>query len=246
MVSAWGSTETAPLVTSVHFPIDRAGIIGLPAPGTELKMIPNGNKLEMRVRGPNVTPGYWKAESLTKAAFDEDGFYCIGDAGKLADPADPSKGVVFDGRTAEDFKLMSGTWVHVGVLRVDALAAATPVIQDAVVTGHDREEVGLLAFANPAGCRTLCKDAASETPLSEMIARDEVRAHVREGLRAHNAANPGSSTRITRVLMMAAPPSIDANEITDKGYINQRAVLERRADLVKQLYGDDPEVIRID
>jgi feruloyl-CoA synthase len=246
MVSAWGSTETSPLVTSVHFPIDRAGIIGLPAPGTELKMIPNGDKLEMRVRGPNVTPGYWKAESLTKAAFDEDGFYCIGDAGKLADPADPSKGVVFDGRTAEDFKLMSGTWVHVGVLRVDALAAATPVIQDAVVTGHDREEVGLLAFANPAGCRTLCKDAASETPLSEMIARDEVRAHVREGLRAHNAANPGSSTRITRVLMMAAPPSIDANEITDKGYINQRAVLERRADLVKQLYGDDPEVIRID
>jgi len=246
MVSAWGSTETSPLVTSVHFPIDRAGIIGLPAPGTELKMIPNGDKLEMRVRGPNVTPGYWKAESLTKAAFDEDGFYCIGDAGKLADPADPSKGVVFDGRTAEDFKLMSGTWVHVGVLRVDALAAATPVIQDAVVTGHDREEVGLLAFANPAGCRTLCKDAASETPLSEMIARDEVRAHVREGLRAHNAANPGSSTRITRVLMMAAPPSIDANEITDKGYINQRAVLERRADLVKRLYGDDPEVIRID
>jgi feruloyl-CoA synthase len=246
MVSAWGSTETSPLVTSVHFPIDRAGIIGLPAPGTELKMIPNGDKLEMRVRGPNVTPGYWKAESLTKAAFDEDGFYCIGDAGKLADPADPSKGVVFDGRTAEDFKLMSGTWVHVGVLRVDALAAATPVIQDAVVTGHDREEVGLLAFANPAGCRTLCKDAASETPLSEMIARDEVRAHVREGLATHNAANPGSSTRITRVLLMAAPPSIDANEITDKGYINQRAVLERRADLVKQLYGDDPEVIRID
>jgi feruloyl-CoA synthase len=246
MVSAWGSTETSPLVTSVHFAIDRAGIIGLPAPGIELKMIPNGDKLEMRVRGPNVTPGYWKAASLTKAAFDEDGFYCIGDAGKLADPADPSKGVVFDGRTAEDFKLMSGTWVHVGVLRVNALAAATPLIQDAVVTGHDREEVGLLAFANPAGCRTLCKDAASETPLSEMIARDEVRAHVREGLATHNAANPGSSTRITRVLLMATPPSIDANEITDKGYINQRAVLERRADLVKRLYGDDPEVIRID
>jgi feruloyl-CoA synthase len=246
MVSAWGSTETSPMVTSVHFAIDRAGIIGLPAPGTELKLIPNADKLEMRVRGPNVTPGYWKDPALTKAAFDEDGFYCIGDAGKLADPTDPAKGVVFDGRTAEDFKLMSGTWVHVGMLRVAALAAATPAIQDAVVTGHDREEPGLLAFANPAGCLALCKGAAIDTPLAELIARDEVRGHVRAGIAAHNTANPGSSTRITRVLLMATPPSIDANEITDKGYINQRAVLERRADLVDKLYGDDPEVIRID
>jgi feruloyl-CoA synthase len=245
MVSAWGATETSPMVTTVHFAIDRAGIIGLPAPGSELKLIPNGDKLEMRVRGPNVTPGYWKDAELTRAAFDEDGFYRIGDAGKLADPDDPSKGVVFDGRTAEDFKLMSGTWVHVGMLRIDALAAATPAIQDAAVTGHDREEVGLLAFANPAGCLALCPGAAADTPLAELIARDEVRARVREGLAAHNAANPGSSTRIARVLLMATPPSIDANEITDKGYINQRAVIERRADLVEKLYGDDSEVIRI-
>jgi len=247
MVSAWGATETSPLVTSVHFFIDRPGVIGLPAPGSELKMVPNGDKLEMRVRGPNVTPAYWKDEALTKAAFDEDGFYCIGDAGKLADDADPAKGVVFDGRTAEDFKLMSGTWVHVGALRIAAIGAAAPAIQDAVVTGHDREDVGLLVFPNPAACLGLCPDAPKDTPPDQLINRPEVRDHIREGLRQHNAANPGNSTRIAKALVLAAPPSIDANEITDKGYINQRAVLDRRADAVEKLYGGgDPDVIDID
>ncbi len=246
MVSAWGATETSPLVTSVHFAIDRAGIIGLPAPGSELKLVPNAGKLEMRVRGPNVTPGYWKDEALTRAAFDEDGFYRIGDAGRLADPDHPQKGIVFDGRIAEDFKLMSGTWVHVGLLRLAAIAAAAPAIQDAVVTGHDREEVGLLAFASPSGCASLVEGASADCPLGELIGRDEVRRHVLEGLRRHNLANPGSSTRIGCVLLTATPPSIDANEITDKGYINQRAVIERRAHLVETLYRGGPEVLRID
>jgi feruloyl-CoA synthase len=246
LVSAWGSTETSPLVTSVHFAIDRANIIGLPAPGSELKLVPNGGKLEMRVRGPNVTPGYWQDAALTRSVFDEEGFYRIGDAGKLADPADPVKGVVFDGRIAEDFKLMSGTWVHVGTLRIAALAAAAPVLQDAVVTGHDREEVGLLAFANPAGCLSLCPDVPKDAPLARLIGEAPVRAHLRRGLARHNAANPGSSTRISRVLLLATPPSIDANEITDKGYINQRAVLDCRADEVARLYSDDPEVIRVE
>ncbi len=241
MVSAWGSTETAPLATSVHFEIEKAGVIGLPAPGTEIKMVPSGDKLELRVRGPNVTPGYLKRDDLTAAAFDEDGFYRIGDAGKFDDPDDPAKGIVFDGRVAEDFKLTSGTWVHAGSLRIAAIAAGAPVIQDAVVAGHDREDIGLLIFPNPAGCLSVCPDIDGDTPLADLIARPELRARVRDGLFAYNAANPANSTRIARAILMAEPPSIDANEITDKGYLNQRAVLDCRAALVEKLYADDPD-----
>lgn len=240
MASAWGSTETAPLVTSVHFPIERAGVIGLPAPGTELLFVPNGNKLEMRVRGPNVTPGYFKRPDLTAAAFDAEGFYKIGDAGGLADPNDPSRGVVFDGRIAEDFKLTSGTWVHVGSLRVRAIAALAPVAQDVVVAGHDRERVGLLVFPNAAGCASLCPDLPASTPLAVLINDARVRARVAEGLAALAREGRGSSNYATRALLLAEPPSIDANEITDKGYINQRAVLARRAADVQSLYREPP------
>lgn len=245
MVSSWGSTETAPMVTSVHFEIERAGVIGLPAPGTELKMVPNAGKLELRVRGPNVTPGYHKRPDLTRAAFDEEGFYRIGDAGRLADPEQPARGIEFDGRVAEDFKLMSGTWVHVGAMRVKAIAAAAPVMQDAVVTGHDREEIGLLVFPSIAGCRSLCPDAPADLPFAALLERPEVRKRVAVGLKALAAAATGSSTFATRALLMEEPPSIDANEITDKGYINQRAVLLRRANLVERLYAatPDPDVI---
>ncbi|GAB4360487.1 MAG: feruloyl-CoA synthase [Gammaproteobacteria bacterium] len=249
LVSAWGSTETAPLVTSLYYPAERAGVIGLPAPGCELKMVPNGDKLELRVRGPNVTPGYWRNPEATRAAFDEEGYYCIGDAGRLVDPDDPVKGVLFDGRVAEDFKLLSGTWVHVGAVRVAAIAAGAPVIQDAVVTGHDREELGLLVFPNPAGCRSLCPDAPADAGLDALVGRPEVQAALRRGIEAYNAEHPGNSTRIARLLLMAEPPSIDANEITDKGYINQRAVLSRRAALVERLYasdGSDPDILIFD
>jgi feruloyl-CoA synthase len=201
-------------------------------------MVPNGSKLELRVRGPNVTPGYLGRDDLTREAFDEDGFYRIGDAGKFADPADPTKGIVFDGRVAEDFKLTSGTWVHAGAVRVAAIGAASPVIQDAVVTGHDRAEIGLLVFPSLAGCRAVCKGAPPDAPLEELVRRPEVKEHLRAGLFAYNEANPASSTRIARALFLIEPPSIDAGEITDKGYINQRAVLERRADLVESLYND--------
>lgn len=240
MVSAWGSTETAPMATIVHYEIDRAGVIGLPVPGTEIKLVPNAGKLEMRVRGPNVTPGYWKSAELTHAAFDEDGFYRIGDAGKLADPENPLLGLEFDGRIAEDFKLMSGTWVHVGALRVRAIAAAAPVAQDVVVTGHDREEVGLLIFPNPAGIRMLCPDLPPDAPLAQMIARPEVRLRVQAALKTLAAEATGSSLRPTRALLLEEPPQIDGNEITDKGYINQRAVLARRAALVERLYAEPP------
>ncbi|TAN65139.1 MAG: feruloyl-CoA synthase [Magnetospirillum sp.] len=247
LVSSWGSTETSPMITTVHFDIERAGNIGLPAPGCELKMIPNGGKMEMRVRGTNITPGYYKREDLTRAAFDEDGFYIIGDAGKLADPTDPAKGILFDGRVAEDFKLMSGTWVPVGALRVDVIDAAAPILQDAVITGHDREEVGVLGFASLPGCLKLCPDAAADTPLKDLMTRPEIRDHLAKALTSLAAQGKGSSHRVARALLMDEPPSIDANEITDKGYINQRAVLTRRADLVERLYaeGDDPEVVSL-
>jgi feruloyl-CoA synthase len=219
--SSWGATETSPAVTNVHWAIDRAGCIGAPLPGVELKFIPSGDKLEMRVRGPNVFPGYRNAPELTTQAFDEDGYYLIGDAGKLVNPADPSQGVAFDGRVAEDFKLMSGTWVSVGTLRVRAVAALSPLATDVVITGHDREEVGLLVFPSPAA---KAMEAAERN--------DKIRA----ALQALRAEGGGSSQSPTRALLLAEPPNADAGEITDKGYINQRAVLARRADQVMALY----------
>jgi len=231
MLSAWGSTETSPLATQVHFHIERAGVIGLPVAGCVLKLVPSAGKLEVRVKGPNVTPGYYQRDDLTKAAFDEEGYYRIGDAVKFADPDAPAKGIVFDGRVAEDFKLATGTWVHVGAVRVKLIAAGDPVIQDAVITGHDRNEIGALVFLNPAAAKDLSTDA--------------VRARIAEALRKLAAeTGAGSSTHPVRALVMTDPPSIDANEITDKGYMNQRAVLERRAALVERLYAGAADVIR--
>ena len=228
MLSAWGSTETSPLATSVHFPMERAGVIGLPVAGCELKLVPAAGKLEVRVRGPHVTPGYYKRPDLTRAAFDEEGFYRIGDAVKLADPADPSRGIVFDGRVAEDFKLSTGTWVSAGAVRIRLIAAADPLIQDAVITGHDRDEVGALVFLNPT-----TKDMSFQA----------VRSRLASVLKTMAQAGGGSSTFPARLLLMSEAPSIDANEITDKGYMNQRAVLERRAGLVEELYRGGDEVI---
>jgi feruloyl-CoA synthase len=227
MLSAWGSTETSPLATSVHFPMERPGVIGLPVAGCELKLVPSAGKLEVRVRGANVTPGYYKRPDLTAAAFDEEGFYRIGDAVKLADPAAPAKGIGFDGRVAEDFKLSTGTWVNVGMVRVKLIAAADPIVQDAVITGHDRAEVGALVFLSAAA-----KD----------LQADEIRAKLSQAL-SRLKAEGGSSMHPVRLLILVEPPSIDANEITDKGYVNQRAVLERRAALVERLYAGGEGVI---
>jgi feruloyl-CoA synthase len=243
MLAAWGSTETAPCATQIHFPIERAGVIGLPVPGTEIKLAPVSGKLEIRVQGPNVTPGYWRRPELKAEMLDEDGLLKTGDAVRLADPDDPSQGIVFDGRLAENFKLMSGTWVHVGELRLEVIAACAPAVQDVVITGHDREEVGLLVFPNPAGCRALC-GGPEEASLAELIRRPEVRKRLLEGLAAHNAANRANSRRVARALLLADPPSIQTGEITDKGYVNQRAVLDRRAALIERLYGEvDGETI---
>ena len=239
MVTSWGSTETAPLATDCHFQAARSGVIGIPVPGTDLKLVPAGDKLEIRVRGPNVTPGYWKQPEITRAAFDDEGFYIIGDAVRFVDPAHPERGLMFDGRIAEDFKLTTGTTVNVGNLRVQGIAALAPVGQDIVITGHDRDACGFLIFPNVAACRVLA-GAAAETPLAEVLQHALVRDRVRAGLVALRDAGGGSSTWAARALLLADPPSIDAGEITDKGYINQRAVRERRAALVEVLYGAAP------
>ena len=229
LLSAWGSTETSPLATSVHFRMDRPGVIGLPVAECELKLVPAAGKLEVRVRGPNVTPGYYRRDDLTRAAFDEEGFYRIGDAVKLADAQDPARGIVFDGRVAEDFKLSTGTWVHVGQVRVQLIAAGDPLIQDAVITGHDRDEVGALVFL---------------APRAKELSPEALRAWLSGALKKMEGS---SSTRPTRLLVMSEPPSIDANEITDKGYINQAAVLARRSHAVADLYRTPPpgEVITL-
>jgi feruloyl-CoA synthase len=196
MTSSWGSTETAPLATAAHFPADRAGIIGVPVPGVTIRMVPCGDKLELRVKGPNVTPGYLGRPDLTAAAFDAEGFYRIGDAGRFADPRDPAKGLLFDGRVAEDFKLSTGTWVSVGGVRVAAIAAAAPLLRDVVVAGHDRERIGLLAWVDHGAAAAICGLEAADVAADDVIRRPEVAAHVRAGLVAHNAARPGLSTRV--------------------------------------------------
>jgi feruloyl-CoA synthase len=241
LMSGWGSTETAPLVTTTHFPVDRADAIGLPVPGVEVKLAPVANRLELRVRGPNVTPGYHGAPELTREAFDDEGFYRTGDAGRLLDPDAPEKGLVFDGRLAENFKLGTGTWVHVGVLRTAILATCAPILQDLVVCGEDRDRVGILAWPNLEACRDLLEGGDAVDPAAVACA-PEVLAAVAERIAAHNRTHPGASTRVARVHLMTEPPSIDANEITDKGYINQRAVRNRRAMLVRGLFADPPGV----
>ena len=237
--TGWGSTETAPTSTGTYWDTERVGLIGLPFPGVELKMIPCGAKYELRLRGVNVTPGYFGRPDLTEAAFDDEGFYRIGDAGVFVDPDDPVAGIIFAGRVVEDFKLTTGTFVHVGSLRTDAIAAATPVIQDALVAGQDRPYIGLLAWPNRHACRQIVGNP--DATYDDVVTHPAVIACVRRGLQAHNKSTVGaSSLRIARAMLMVEPASIDGNELTDKGYINQRAGLERRAALVERLYADRP------
>lgn len=246
-VTGWGSTETAPTATTVHWASERVGLIGLPYPGVRLKMVPTGEegRYELRLKSVIVTPGYYKQPELTAQMFDEEGFYKIGDAGRFVDPDDPSWGLVFDGRVVEDFKLTSGTFVLVGTLRTTAIAAATPVLQDAVICGQDREHVGLLGFPNIAACRRLARDSDANLATADLLAHSDVVATLRDGLAKMNAAATGSSMRIKRALLMAEPPQVDGHEITDKGYINQRATLERRKALVDRLYAGGEGVIEI-
>lgn len=246
MVSGWGSTETSPMATDCHFKADKSGVIGLPVPGVTLKLVPSGGKLEVRVKGPNVMPGYFKQPALSASAFDDDGFYMIGDAVRFVNPEAPEQGLLFDGRVTEDFKLLSGTWVNVGALRLACIERMAPMAQDVVVTGHDRNEICVLVIPNLAACRKLAGLPGEASPAA-VLASQSVREHFRKALEAGKRANTGSSTFAVRALLMEQAPLVDAGEITDKGYINQGAVLRNRAALVERLYarGSDPDLISV-
>src|ERR1700691_5556461 len=244
MATGLGSTETSPMAMQTTWETDRAGTIGIPVPGVELKIVPCGSKLEARVRGPNVTPGYWRQDELTQKVFDEEGFYSFGDAVLLIDPNDINKGLLFDGRLTEDFKLGNGTWVSVGPLRARIIAHFSPFVRDVVIAALNRDFVTALFFPDMHACHSLCPEVPAEAT-TEILANPAVRARFQSLLTDLAAKSTGSSNRVTRAVLLEEPPSLDAGEITDKGSFNQRAVLDRRAALVEQLYAREPQAFVI-
>jgi feruloyl-CoA synthase len=236
IMTGLGSTETGPFALCCTKDVTRAGIVGLPAPGVKLKLVPNAGKLEARVKSPSITPGYWRQDELTRKAFDEEGYYCFGDALAFADRNDVYRGFVFDGRVGDDFKLTSGTWVSAGTLRPRLLSHFAPLFTDAVITGHDRDEVGALVFPDLERCREFTGDLAKDTPVAEVLAHPDLHARISALLHNFAAQATGSSNRVTRLLLLEEPPSFGDGEITDKGSINAANVLTRRAGLVEALY----------
>lgn len=239
MTSGWGATETAPLATSSYFPVDMSGNIGVPVPGVEIKLALVNDKWEVRVRGPNVTPGYLKNPEATAAAFDEDGFYRTGDAVELCDPSTPAAGLMFGGRISENFKLSSGTWVNVGAVRTHFVNALSPLLLDVVIAGENRDELGVLAFPNLPACR----QALGVDEKADVCADPRLHALIQQKAAPYNQQYPAGSTRITRLLLQRQPPDIDAGETTDKSYLNQRTILRRRASEVESLFAGGPDVI---
>ena len=235
-LTSLGATETAPMAIVCTREVDRPGHIGVPAPGVELKLVACEDKLEARLRGPNITPGYWRQDHLTAGAFDEEGFYRLGDALKFVDPSDPGRGLLFDGRLAEDFKLATGTWVRVGPLRARCIDGCAPYVRDVVFAGHDRDQVSALIFPDLEACRSVAPELPEDAPPDVVFSHLKVRAKVAELLSAIDRNTTGSSNRISRAVLLVDPPSIDRGEITDKGTINQRAVLKHRAAVVEELY----------
>jgi feruloyl-CoA synthase len=240
LVTALGATETAPLAIARNWGSDRAGCIGLPVPGVDAKLVAVEDRYELRVRGPNVTPGYWHDPTLTRAAFDDEGFYRLGDAVRFAEDGNPAEGLLFDGRIAEDFKLSTGTWVRVGALRARVVAHFAPLVQDAVITGHDRDELGMLLVPDVQACRGCCPALHAETDVRTVLRHQAVRARLQSVLTSFAEASTGSANRITRAIVLEEPLSLDAQEVTDKGSLNQRAILMRRAALVEALYAVEP------
>jgi feruloyl-CoA synthase len=239
-ISSLGSTETAPLAVARTWDSENAGNIGLPARGVELKLVPREGKLEARLKGANITPGYWRAPGLTAEAFDDEGFYKIGDALKFDDPADPGKGLLFDGRLAEDFKLATGTWVSVGPLRAAFIAHFAPLVRDVVLAGADRDQVTALVFPDLDACRKLAPGVAADSPAQMLLADANVMAAFARLFDSFAATSSGASSRVCRAVLLAEPPSLDIGEMTDKGSINQRAVLANRPALVEELYTKSP------
>ena len=238
MTCGFGMTESSPYGLFPTSPDIKAGELGVPTPGMECKLVPVDGKTELRYRGPNITPGYWRAPEATAEAFDDEGFFCTGDAVLWVDAADKHKGLRFDGRIAEDFKLATGTFVSVGPLRGRVIAGGAPYIQDVVITGLNRKEIGALVFTTPA-VRTLV-DLPADAPLAEVLAQHAVLQKFQSLVTDLSLTATGSANRVARLMLMAEPPSIDLGEVTDKGSINQRAVLKARDALVQALYDETP------
>lgn len=240
MISSWGMTETAPATLMVHEPIGRSGVIGVPLPGTEIKLIPDDEmRCELRVKGPNVMTGYWGDPEKSAAAFDEEGFLITGDAVRFVNPDDPDRGLIFDGRVSEDFKLLTGTWVQAGRLRLDALEHLRGLVQDVVICGHDRGEIGLFIFPKPG-------QVHGDTTSEGAVIDPELQSAIENRLRAMAKTASGSARRITRAIILAEPPSLKDSEMTDKGSLNVRKIITRRADLLERLYdNEDPALIRV-
>lgn len=239
IITGYGSTETAPFAFTTTWPVEQAGHIGLPAAGMTIRLVPSGDKTELRLKGPNVTPGYWRDEDKTREAFDEEGFYKIGDAVRFADPDDLTKGFVFDGRVSEDFKLSTGTWVNFAAVRGGVISACAPLIRDVVVTGLDRNFIGAMIFPDLAACARYA-GLPAETDAERILAHPAVREKFADTLAVLAQQATGSSNHVARALLMADAPDIDKGEVTDKGSINQRAVRTHRAALVESLYADTP------
>ena len=237
--TGWGATETTGTGTAVHWDSEKVGLIGVPTPGITVKILPVGEKLEIRIKGPNVHAGYYKRPDLTAQYFDEEGYYCIGDAVKWVDPDYPEKGMIFDGRVAEDFKLANGTWVSTGSLRLSLIDALDPLARDVVIAGHDRDEVGILVLLTEAMQKKYADQPGALSADGRRIVAPALIEAVQEKISRYNQGNPSPSRRVGRALILAEPLSVDKNEITDKQYINQGAVLSNRADLVALLFADD-------
>jgi len=237
MTTGLGMTESGPFAIFVTNPYVKAGDLGVPTPGMELKLVDMQGKTEVRYKGPNITPGYWRAPAETAEAYDEEGFFCSGDAVKWIDETDIHLGLKFDGRIAEDFKLATGTFVSVGPLRAKIIAAGAPYIQDVVLTGLNLKEVGAMVFPTPA-VRAL-SGLPADTSIHDVLDSPAVLAHFQKVVNELASTATGSANRIARMCLLADPPTIDRGEITDKGSINQRAVLAHRADTVNKLHADE-------
>jgi feruloyl-CoA synthase len=235
LTTMYGATETQG-ITMVHWQLERVGMVGLPLPGLTLKLVPTGSKMEVRVKGATVMPGYLNLPEKNKQAFDEEGFYCLGDAARLYNPDKPEEGLVFDGRVTEDFKLDSGTWVSVGTLRPDIVAGCAPLIADAVVCGQDKPFVGALVWPSPAAAKAAVEAAGGDAAAGFA----KLAADIAAKLAAFNATQGGTSRKVGRFKLLTTPPSLDAGEITDKGYVNQRVAQDHRSSDVAALFASPP------
>jgi feruloyl-CoA synthase len=241
--SSLASTEVIGCL-NVYWPMEDSNNLGLPIPGNIVKLVPSGDKLEIRVKGNTVTQGYYKDPERTAESFDEEGFFKMGDAVRFIDPAQPARGLAFDGRIAEQFKLSTGTWVSAGTLRTQIVAATSPYVRDAVICGLNQSYIAVMLWPNLGGCAKelqLDPQLPAGALAKEIASSPDVVYRIRKGLQTHNSHNGSSSTRVVRFILLEEPPSVDALEITEKGYVNQRLTLERRSDIVQRLYAEQPD-----